>query len=112
VLPSAIEPVTVEQLAERLRAMEEMNRSLAEELARTRSEHAEQMKQILSRLDARAESASERSPITVPGNEPLSPTSPLARADAADAVDVVTPVPDYSEGQFAPFQPPPGYAYA
>ena len=43
---------TVEQLAERLRAMEEMNRKLAEKLERTTIEHNEQMKQLIDRYES------------------------------------------------------------
>ena len=42
-------PTTVEELAARLRAMEESNRKLAEQLARTNSEHDEQMRLLLEK---------------------------------------------------------------
>src|SRR5262249_21664981 len=43
-LAPASAKVSVEQLAERLQAMEEMNRKLADELATTKREHSEEMR--------------------------------------------------------------------
>ena len=48
--------MSVEQLAERLRAMEEMNRKLAEQLEQTNREHDEQMKQLLGEVRGAVES--------------------------------------------------------
>lgn len=48
VLPPA--PTSVEQLAERLREMEERNRKLAEQLEKTSKEQSEQIKQLLERF--------------------------------------------------------------
>ncbi len=54
-LPTATPPsaasVSVEQLAERLRVMEEMNRRLADQLERSTKEHQEQMKRLLDKFE-------------------------------------------------------------
>ncbi len=49
--PPSSAPTSVEQLADRLRAMEDMNRRLAEQLDRSNKEHQEQMKQLLDKLE-------------------------------------------------------------
>nr|WP_303652480.1 porin [Paludisphaera mucosa] len=100
--------VTVEQLAKRLRAMEEMNQKLARELESTKTEHEEQMNQLLKRF----ESLKERPPEDEeePARMPAGPEEgPLPEQDVRN-VDTYDPVPDYTEGQFAPFSPAPGYA--
>jgi phosphate-selective porin OprO and OprP len=103
--------VSVEQLAERLRAMEEMNRKLVEQLEAANRAHDEQMKQLMARFgelstrldgnttDATKTNGSVRSmlpPTAAPANDP-----PSAYPD--------TPVPDYNEEQFYPSTPAPGY---
>jgi phosphate-selective porin OprO/OprP len=70
-------------LEDRIQALEAMNRRLAGELERLTRGRDEAADRLLGRADA---------------------------ADAAaDAVEPGSPVPDYTEGQFAPFTPPPGY---
>ncbi len=107
-------PVTVEQLAERLAAMEAMNRKLAAELERSRRDHDEQMRQILEKLGGSPAVPAPASPPALP--EPLDP--PLDRpevvppAPARESVptgDQDTPVPDYTDGRFPPDANPPGY---
>jgi phosphate-selective porin OprO/OprP len=99
--------MSVEQLAERLRVMEEKNRKLAEELESTRREHGEQMRLILEKLgklsgpSGEPEAGSGRRAGEIGG-------SPAPRYDAQPP-DVETPVPDYTEGQFGPLSPPPGF---
>ena len=51
---------SVAKLEERLRAMEETNKKLAEELEKTRREHDEQMKQILKRVEDLSGRSSDR----------------------------------------------------
>ena len=104
-------PVSVEQLAERLRVMEEMNRKLVEQLEAANRAHDEQMQQLLAkfgelstRLDVNATGAPTATgsvramsrPTVAPSNDP-----PSAFPD--------TPVPDYNEEQFYPSTPAPGY---
>ncbi|QDV32600.1 porin [Tautonia plasticadhaerens] len=96
--------VSVDQLAERLLAMERQNRALAEELQRTRAEHEEQMRLILDRLD-------EVSGRFVTAEDPAPPPDGASPPGAMpfDPRQVENPVPDYTEGQFAPDTPAPGY---
>jgi phosphate-selective porin OprO/OprP len=99
--------VTVEQLAERLQAMEEMNRKLAEDLARTRWEHNEQMRQLLDRFGELSARPVERDGNTVLNTNAVGGVGPSG--DRAQSIDNHTPVPDYTEGQLAPNTPAPGY---
>jgi len=104
-------PMSMEQLAKRLRAMEEMNRKLAEKLDETNRAHDEQMQQLLARIAELSQRSSNgengagdnradiRTPI--PPTVPPSDNTPSAYLD--------TPVPDYTEGQFNPNAPAPGY---
>src|SRR5262245_37581672 len=50
--PPRPEPASVEDLAERLRAMEERNRELTERLERSERSHERQMRLLLDRIDA------------------------------------------------------------
>lgn len=103
-------PVSVEELAERLNAMEAMNRKLASELEATRREHIEQMAQM-KRLLEKVEGQTAVAPVPSGGlartNESSADTA--RSRDSAPSTDVSSPVPDYTEGQFGPFTPPPGY---
>ncbi len=111
-LPSPVEdpqPATPESLTElsrRLREMEAMNRELAEELQRTRDEHAAQINQILERLDAPSSPAPDAA-VNAALNARVMASIP--DPNPADAPDFENPVPDYTEGQLAPYTPPPGY---
>jgi phosphate-selective porin OprO and OprP len=104
--PSASKPipVSVEQLAERLNAIEAMNRKLVEELETTRKEHHEEMRQMRLLLDRVGGTAEGAAP-----TRSVAPESVRAEDAVAHPLDVESPVPDYTEGQFAPFTPPPGY---
>src|SRR5262249_3217377 len=114
--------ISVEQLAERLRVMEEMNRKLAAELERTNRQHDEQMKQILAKfaeLSGRSKGREEagqnkREEAGLNRREEAGRDMGEAVGTAPPAVDVQAadtdnPVPDYTEGQFAPYSPPTGY---
>ncbi len=104
-------PVSVDQLAERLRVMEEMNRRLVEQLEATNKAHDEQMKQLLAkfgelstRLDGNAiDPATDGRSVRAPDPSTLPPSNdpPSAYPD--------TPVPDYTEEQFYPYTPAPGF---
>src|SRR4051794_10522888 len=61
------EVLSVKQLAERLRAMEEMNKKLAEELARSRREHDQQMTLILQKFGELAAKPGNRKGDAAPG---------------------------------------------
>jgi phosphate-selective porin OprO and OprP len=105
--PPAAAPVTMEQLAERLRVMEEMNRKLAEQLEKSNREHDEQMKRLLEKLGelspppGAGETNAETNSGSLGGTPPPSSATPSRYRD--------TPVPDYTEGQFNPNTPAPGY---
>jgi phosphate-selective porin OprO and OprP len=88
--------------------MEEMNRKLAKELEETKRAHNEQMKQLQDKFAelSKPSSNGEKSAGTTSGELGV-PAAPLA--DAA-ATYPGTPVPDYTEGQFRPYAPAPGYA--
>jgi phosphate-selective porin OprO/OprP len=99
-------PVSVEQLAKRLRMMEETNKQLAAELERTRREHHEQLDQILRKFDELSHRDDDRKRQPEAGGE----AGPRPRpAQAAPPADDDTPVPDYTEGQFGPNVPIPGH---
>ncbi|APW60658.1 OprO/OprP family phosphate-selective porin [Paludisphaera borealis] len=107
--PAPAAPMTVEQLAQRLMVMEEMNRKLASELARTTRAHEQEMRQLREKIgelsgrpaDA-GEEASSNAEVAIPG--------PMRNDARAADTDPDTPVPDYTEGQFDPFTAAPGYA--
>jgi phosphate-selective porin OprO/OprP len=88
----------VEQLAEQLRALEARNRELANLLEQTRREQDEQLRQVRRWYEELT-----RQPGNGPGGGTTSP-----QADATP-VDYASPVPDYTEGIFPPFDPAPGY---
>ncbi len=114
--PAAVPPapapkppsVTIEQLAERLNAMEAANRRLEEELASTKRQHSEQMKELLDRFGGPSASPLP-APSTDPPIENASRATPASYREAFDVPEIETPVPDYTEGQFAPNLPPPGF---
>ena len=106
-VPSQAEAVSIRQLAERLRAMEVMNRKLAEELEKTKKEHDEQMKLILERFGELSGKSGDRKDDSRQKGEDIVETAPSK--DDVRTVDLETPVPDYTEGQFAPYTPAPGF---
>ena len=105
--PAPAGPISAEELAGRLRAMEEMNRKLALELEKANKAHDEQMRLLLEKfgeLSSRLSDA-ENSAVIKGGDgariEPPADSPPSPYPD--------TPVPDYTEGQFDPISPAPGY---
>jgi phosphate-selective porin OprO/OprP len=96
-----VQPANLEQLEERLRATEATNRLLTGQLEEITKQHADQMKkfsELLTELSNR------------------SVTTPTGQANAAvgSAIPVssgtgASPVPDYTEGHFNPFEPAAGY---
>lgn len=100
---------SVEGLAARLRVLEEVNRKLVEELDQTRREsdrsrleQDEQIRRLLERVDALSGGTIER-PTVEPAPTPI---------DDVPATEIEAPVPDYTEGQFSPEAPAPGYPYS
>lgn len=101
----------MEQLAERLNAMEAANKQLAQELAETRKAQVEQSKQmqvLIDRLGGGAAPAIEAKEDAAGRNVGVVATPTPAKYASQD-VNFDTPVPDYTEEQFAPFTPPAGF---
>ncbi len=105
--------VTLEQLSDRLRMMEETNRKLAEELERTSKEHAAQMRQILGKYDEMSRrlggtgvTATDLPPPASPGNAPAVAPGP-ANVNTTD--EPGSPIPDYYSFETEPGPPTPRY---
>jgi phosphate-selective porin OprO and OprP len=106
-------PITVEQLAGRLRAMEELNRKLAGQLDEANKEHQAQMDVLLQKIGELSERVDANRPRPALDRPVSGATSPAPRAlldpDEDPLLDVGTPVPDYTEGHFFPDTAAPGY---
>ncbi len=97
---------SVDDLAKRLRAMEETNRKLAEQLERTTREHDQQMRMLLEKYGELSRRLNESGAADAPGGGPVvAPTEPIGDPPGAE---VETPVPDYRDGSEIP--PAPGAA--
>ena len=98
---------SVDQLVNRLRAVEEMNRKLADELKRTKIEHREGMRQILERLGAQPlpPAIGERNTDA----NGVNPRSVFPLPDGSEAVEIGTSVPDYYSFDFEPGPAEPRY---
>lgn len=88
---SADAPIA-DPVSQRLRAVEEQNRRLTERLDQLSREHDDQLKQLLEQLQG----------------------TPFDNGDSSDVRSIPqdergSPVPDYTEGMFAPLTPAPGY---
>jgi phosphate-selective porin OprO/OprP len=99
--------VTVEQLAERLRVMEEMNRRLIEYLEQSKREHDEQIRRLTEKVELRSEPSADP-PVILP-RAGDSNSGMISRPDDVLTTDIEAPVPDYTEDQFEPYSPAPGY---
>jgi phosphate-selective porin OprO/OprP len=97
----------VGQLADRLRAVEEMNKKLTEELARTRREHDEQMRLILKRFGELSERSGDQEKRAA--QDRASPVSAPPPSEVDREVELASPVPDYWSFQEERGQPVPGY---
>jgi phosphate-selective porin OprO and OprP len=99
--------ISVEQLAERLRTMEEANKKLAEQLERTTREHQEQMRQILTEY----QDLSRRVKDGTQGGRPTAGEAGAASApgNQGEGTNPNSPVPDYDNEGNGPSSPPPGY---
>lgn len=100
---------SVEALAERLRAVESLNRDLVEQMARmrqeseqTRREQDERIRELLERFET----------ISEPPARPMVDPDAITTRDELGGAQIEAPVPDYSEDQFAPDAPAPGYPYS
>ena len=98
--PPQSAPTTVEQLAARLRAMEEANKKLAEQLERTTHEHDAEMKELRTQYDELSSRLNESSNAAAPaaagiGEPDLPPAGAQTRLRDS-------PVPDYQDGWAGP----------
>lgn len=94
-------PPSPEQLDAKVRELETDNRKLAEELNRANQLHDAQIAELKSRLEEMAKrEVSPQSILGLPNGATAQPLAPPRYAQ---------PVPDYTEGGFAPFEPAPGY---
>ena len=135
--PPSAAAISAEQLAERLKAMEERNKKLAEELVKANKNHDEQMKLLLEklkevsdRIDKKDNSVKKAQDVVVPSprasegpivsepplpgdalpNEPIPPPPDVRLPPTTPPVsESDTPVPDYTDGRFFPNFPAPGY---
>jgi phosphate-selective porin OprO/OprP len=87
--------------------MEEMNRKLAEQLDKTNREHNEQMRQLLEKVGELSDRLGDAENSSVTKSGDAATTVPPADRPQSPYRD--TPVPDYTEGQFDPSSPAPGY---
>jgi phosphate-selective porin OprO and OprP len=102
-------PATLEQLAARLQAMEELNKKLAEQLEKSNRDHDAQMRQLLEQFGELSRRPNGEPPqLTTAADVDGAEVSPLP--DAGRVLGGGTPVPDYTEGHFFPDTPAPGYA--
>jgi phosphate-selective porin OprO and OprP len=87
--------------------MEETNKKLVERLEKTSRIHDEQMKQ----LNERYAELSKRLSNGTDGGRPMGAEVGAAAParDEIPAASIISPVPDYTEGQFNPLLPAPGY---
>jgi len=101
-------PISVEQLADRLRVMEDKNRQLAEQLEEANRAHKEQMTQLLEKFGELSKRLNSGN--TDAGTNSGDVAATARPGDGTQGANLDTPVPDYTEGQFLPYSPAPGYA--
>ncbi len=98
---------TVEQLAARLRAMEESNKKLADQLVETNRAHDAQIRQLHAKIGELSNRLNDAGDGAGRLDGEAAATAPPSNGDPSSYPD--TPVPDYTEGQFVPNSPAPGY---
>jgi phosphate-selective porin OprO/OprP len=112
-------PISIEQMAEMMRALQAQNQELAERLEQSDRRHEEEMRAVLERVEA----LSRQSGADLDGDGPATGDGPaigdgekkiakLAPGTVVPPIEVVTPVPDYTEDQFTPDRASPGYSYS
>ncbi len=105
-------PPSVEQLAARLQAMEDLNKKLVDQLAKTNREHDAQMRQVLDRVGDLSRRLNDPQPVEARAPTAAASVEEPAVPDDGRLLDLDpgTPVPDYTEGHFFPYTAAPGYA--
>lgn len=91
---------TADQLTERLRATETLNRNLFVQLEQTRAQQDDQLRQLHERLTELSKRLDAQQAATGGAASPTDSGVPGYRP---------SPVPDYTEGAFPPFEAAPGY---
>jgi phosphate-selective porin OprO/OprP len=98
---------TVEELAERLRRMEEMNQKLARQLETSTKEHREQMRELRGKYDELLKRVGEGPPVGArAGGVAVGAPPPMATGPATEPG---SPVPDYWSFQDEPASTDPRY---
>ncbi len=105
--PSGASPTSVQELAERLRKMEEMNKKLADQLERSTREHDEQMRMVLGRYADLERRLSNGNAGGVREESTAVREFPPLQND--DESDLGSPVPEYWSFQREPPFPDPHY---
>jgi phosphate-selective porin OprO and OprP len=109
--PSPPAAAQLEQLAARLQAMEDLNKKLVDRLEESQKDHDAEMRQVLDQVGelSRRLNDGQQGLRRVGGDSSVpAPIAPVP--DDRSPVDLDTPVPDYTEGQFFPNTPAPGYS--
>jgi phosphate-selective porin OprO and OprP len=111
-LPPALPAATqLEQLAARLQKMEELNKKLENELEKSQRDHDAEMRQVLDQVGELSRRVNDEPQGLRSNSSRTTQPAPTAPGlDESPAVDVDSPVPDYTEGQFFPDTPAPGYS--
>jgi phosphate-selective porin OprO/OprP len=95
--PQSPAPPTADQLSERLRALEASNKAVLDQLEKSNARHAEEVKQLHERLGELSQRLGEP------------PAGSVGTDGSGPPGTGGSPVPDYTEGGFAPFAAAPGY---
>lgn len=100
---SAPEIPAVESTEQRLRALEEQNRELSGKLERQSQAHDAEIRELMQQFWQSTSAAAY-------GTENAASDGMTGLSDVGDLLNAPeAPVPDYTEGMFAPFTPAPGY---
>ena len=97
-------PLSAEQLGEQIRALEVTNRKLAEQMELSNRDHDEQMRQLRESFEKLSKPSGDKKQDPGAQSDAGEPTAPRRRLRADDPL---SPVPDYTEGLFAPLTPAP-----
>jgi phosphate-selective porin OprO and OprP len=96
---------SVDKLVEQVRTLEASNKALAEQFDRTRSAQDMQIRQLLDRFGP-----SNQQPPARQNGAPAPDTNAITANGSSATGTRSSPVPDYTEGMFAPFAAAPGYS--
>ncbi len=109
--PSQLAAGQLEKLAARLEAMEELNKRLADELATSKREHDAEMRLVLDQVGELSRRLNDGSQgFRTNGALAAEPAPITPDVNERPGADPDSPIPDYTEGQFFPSTPAPGYS--